>query len=457
MAGIGFEIRKILHRNRLSSTLVAYMYAGLIGSGPLLLSVAAVQVISLFVLAVAPGDATVVQFQVSLTYLIDFSLVTTGGLQLLFTRYVADQLYQNRQEHVLPSYHAVQMAVTAVNGTLGAVLAVTLFADCDGLYRVLMVAGFVILSNLWCGIALLSGIRQYRAIIGLFALGYGSTVLLAYSGFPRLGLNGLIASFVAGHGLLYLGLNGLIQKSFHSDQFVSGRVFQRQFNQPSLALLGFLLYVGNWIDKLLFRYHPATGQPVIGPLHASYLYDFPIFLAYLTILPGMAVFLLRIETDFVEHCSAFYKAINQGATLGQISAHRNQMVRSIRSGLYEVLKIQSLIILLVFAFGAHWMTALGISAEHFSLLRIDAVAASLQLLFLLTVNVLLYLDQRWVVIRLMVAFIVLNFTLTSLTLFFGPQAYGFGLTATSLLLVLLALLELNRKLEWLEFDTYMFQ
>lgn len=457
MAGIGFEIRKILQRNTLSSALAAYTYAGLIGSGPLLLSVAAVQIISLLVLAVAPGEATVVQFQVSLTYLIDFSLITTGGLQLLFTRYVADRLYQNQQEQILPSYHAVQLAVTAVNGTLGTVLAVTLFQECDGLYRLLMVMGFVILSNLWCGIALLSGIRQYRAIIGLFALGYGSTVLLAWWSFPRLGLDGLVASFVAGHGLLYLGLNGLIRKSFHSDQFISGRVFQRQFNQPSLALLGFLLYLGNWMDKLLFRYHPATGQPVIGPLHASYLYDFPIFLAYLTVLPGMAVFLLRIETDFVEHCSAFYKAINQGAALGEISAHRNQMVSSIRSGLYEVLKIQFLIILLVFEFGADGMRALGISAEHFPLLRIDAVAASLQLLFLLIVNVLLYLDQRWVVIRLMVVFILLNGTLTALSLAFGPQAYGFGLTATSLILVVMALLELHQKLERLEFDTYMFQ
>ena len=39
MAGIGFEIRKILKKNTLLSVFEAYSYAGLIGSGPWLLSI----------------------------------------------------------------------------------------------------------------------------------------------------------------------------------------------------------------------------------------------------------------------------------------------------------------------------------------------------------------------------------------------------------------------------------
>ena len=41
MAGIGFEIRKILKKNTLLSVFEAYGYAGLIGSGPWLLSIIA--------------------------------------------------------------------------------------------------------------------------------------------------------------------------------------------------------------------------------------------------------------------------------------------------------------------------------------------------------------------------------------------------------------------------------
>ena len=39
MAGIGFEIRKIIRRDNLSATLHAYSYAGVISSGPWVLSI----------------------------------------------------------------------------------------------------------------------------------------------------------------------------------------------------------------------------------------------------------------------------------------------------------------------------------------------------------------------------------------------------------------------------------
>ena len=48
---------------------------------------------------------------------------------------------------------------------------------------------------------------------------------------------------------------------------------------------------------------------------------FQYFLAYLSIIPGMAVFLLRMETDFVEQYRKFYAAINEGAPFKADSAN----------------------------------------------------------------------------------------------------------------------------------------
>ena len=45
MAGIGFELRKILSRDTYTATLHAYVYAGLISSGPWVLSIISVSVI----------------------------------------------------------------------------------------------------------------------------------------------------------------------------------------------------------------------------------------------------------------------------------------------------------------------------------------------------------------------------------------------------------------------------
>lgn len=75
-------------------------------------------------------------------------------------------------------------------------------------------------------------------------------------------------------------------------------------------LTGLFYNLGIWVDKFIFWLHPVTGSTVIGPLRASLVYDLPVFLAYLAIIPGMAVFLVRMETDFVEYGSTmrFVKA-----------------------------------------------------------------------------------------------------------------------------------------------------
>ncbi len=94
MAGIGFELRKLLRKDTLSGLLQAYAFAGIIGSGPWILSIVGILAIGLLSHAVVVPSFLVTQFQTSVTYLITISLVLTGGLQLAFTRFVSDRLFE---------------------------------------------------------------------------------------------------------------------------------------------------------------------------------------------------------------------------------------------------------------------------------------------------------------------------------------------------------------------------
>jgi uncharacterized membrane protein len=47
MAGIGFELRKLLKRDSLLGLMQAYTYAGIIGSGPWVLSIVGILIIGL--------------------------------------------------------------------------------------------------------------------------------------------------------------------------------------------------------------------------------------------------------------------------------------------------------------------------------------------------------------------------------------------------------------------------
>ena len=118
MAGIGFELRKLLRKESYLGLFQAYAYAGVISSGPWILSIIGVQLIGLFSLSVVIPQIAVQQFQVSVTYLLAFSLILTGPLQLAFTRYVADRLFEKRDDMIVPNFMGAQLITALVSGLL---------------------------------------------------------------------------------------------------------------------------------------------------------------------------------------------------------------------------------------------------------------------------------------------------------------------------------------------------
>jgi len=171
----------------------------------------------------------------------------------------------------------------------------------------------------------------------------------------------------------------------------------------------------------------------------------------------MAIFLMRLETDFVEYYNAFYEAVREGASLQRIESVRNAMVDSLRTGLFEIVKIQAMAALMLFAAGAALLTWLKISTLYLPLLYIDVIAASLQVLFMGIINVFFYLDKRREVLCMVGALVVLNISLTAVTLSSTPIYYGYGFALALLIVVLVSAYILDRRLNSLEFDTYMMQ
>ena len=454
MAGIGFELRKILRRETLTGVARAYAYAGLISSGPLILSIFGILMIGVLSLASVIPKFAIVEFQVSVTYIIALSLILTGPLQLSFTRFISDRLFEKRADLVLSNYNGVVLVSTIASGLLGFVAMAVAFRAEPLVYRLLMIAGFVVVSNIWIAVIFLSSVKQYRQILFVFLIGYACTVAFALL-LNGHGLVGLLGGFVAGHLVLLGGLSGLIYRDYQSTRFISFEVFQKRFAYPSLALVGLLFNLGVWLDKFMFWYAPGTGSKVIGPLHASVIYDIPVFIAYVCVMPGMATFLVRIEADFVEYYDAFFDAVRNGATLRHINDMRDMMVGSVRTGLYEIIKVQAIVLLLIVAFGQRLLEALHISALYMPLLIVDVVSASLQVLLLGLLNVFFYLDGRRIVLKLTAAFVVLNGLFTGITLWLGPDSYGYGFALALLVVVIAAVTVLDRKFASLEYETYM--
>jgi polysaccharide biosynthesis protein PelG len=455
LAGIGFELRRLLRRDSLWGLLRAYGYAGLISSGPWVLSILGVMGIGLASLGRVPALA-IRQFLVSVTYLMASSLVLTGLLQLLLTRFVADRLFEKREDAVLPNFFGA-LALTTAGAGLVAAATVGLFFGGVGLgYRALMVVGFVTLCDLWIVVVLLTGLKAYRAVLGSFLLGYAASVAGALALRGR-GLEGLLAGFVAGQVVLLFLLLVAVVRRYPAGACLVSFAFLGRRSFWSLVITGVFYNLGIWVDKFVFWANPVVSDPVIGPLRASLIYDIPIFLAYLSIVPGMAVFLVRVETDFADSYDAFYDAVRNGQSLLSIQRLKGGLSRAARRGVGDIFKVQGIALLILLLVGPRFLAFIGISPLYLHLFYIDLLGVGTQVLMLAVFNVLFYLDQRRGVLVLSSLFAACNLLLTILTQRLGPAYYGYGFALATAIASLLGLTFISRKLERLECDTFMRQ
>ena len=456
MAGIGYELRKLLQRDSLLALIRAYAYAGLISSGPWVLSILGMLAIGVLSFSIDRPDVLITRFQVTVTNLICYSLILTGFFQLSFTRFVADRLFEKKDDIVVANYQGVLIVVIALAGSLALLAGIFLFQNETILYRLLLISSFVVLCMIWIATVFLSGIKQYLAIVFLYLIGYSTSVLLTLA-LRSMGTEGLLFGFLIGQIVLFLAMHGIIIRNFPTSLGVSFDAMSKKMRYPALMWIGFLYNLGAWADKIIFWYWPPTSVPIIGPLRASVIYDLPVFMAYLAIIPGMAIFLVRIETDFVDHYNGFYSAVRSGGSLQTIENHRNGMVETVRLGLFEIAKIQTIASLLLFVIGEPLLRVLQISQLYLPLLYVQVIAAGFQVLFLSILTVYFYLDKRSTVLILCAVFVVLNVALTAASVALGPTYYGYGFALALLIIVVIGLFTLEKHLSRLEYSTFMLQ
>ena len=104
MAGIGFELKKLFRRKGLFASLRAYGYAGIICTGPMLLGVALQLGILLLCGWVGAERAQQDLLVCMITYTLLFSLTVTSFFSMPVTRYLADMLYEEQEQAILPSF-----------------------------------------------------------------------------------------------------------------------------------------------------------------------------------------------------------------------------------------------------------------------------------------------------------------------------------------------------------------
>jgi len=255
MAGIGFELRKYLNDDSFSGTLKAYGFAGLISAGPWVLSILGVMLIGIVAISQKVGGQHVEQFTTSVTWIMGTSLILSGVLQLVFTRYIADRLFEGKANIINPNLLGAMLLTTLVSGLIGAAILLTLFNESMS-YELLMLGNFVTLNNVWIVVIFVAGLKKFKLVLYSFFAGYATTVCLSIMLMPY-GLNGLLMGLLIGHSVLLFSMLAVVIPEHPVTDTVSYNFLRRKQIFPSLIFIGLFYNLGIWVDKFMFWTFPG--------------------------------------------------------------------------------------------------------------------------------------------------------------------------------------------------------
>jgi uncharacterized membrane protein len=278
---------------------------------------------------------------------------------------------------------------------------------------------------------------------------------LAFGACRMLGPDATVMGFAVGHALLLALLLRCLHREFgaggHSRNSGAWDFARYMVKFPKLVLCGLFYNLGIWADKLMFWWLAPEGshEQIAGALWAAPMYDTAIYLSLLSIVPGMAVFFLKLETEFADRYQAFFDAIQNRGSLADIRVAKTELVEVLRTGLGQLFKVQLFTTALIVAFAKPIAEAFGIGAIQTGIFQITLFGAFLLVCFLSMLTALFYFDDQSGALVASAVFAFANAGLGILSLK-DERTYGLGFVLAAGLAMIIVANRLNKRVARLE-------
>lgn len=439
MAGIGFELRKLSKQDTLSSVVAAAGHAAVIAAGPWIFTILSLAIITFTTGSVA-GPDLLASFRVIIIYAFALSLVLSAPVTIVVTRLVADALWSRKPEEVRPLLFT-GFAVALVFVSLGVAGLIAYFRPSAPIALALAAASLVV-GLIWVVLSFCGAVRDYHGVtfsfLGGLLVSVVASVSAAILGYAAAGM---ALGFLVGLIVTFFGLTWRVLVTFPQPvrNPLAGLQAMRRglVTYWRLALGALAGTAAVWIDKWIFWFSPSGERLGAGLLHAP-LYDSAMFIASLGIIPALAAFVLRLETDFFDRYQKYYATIASHGTLAQIEGARVRLAAYTLDNLTLITVAQIGICAVLALMAPLIIDALNLQFRQIAILRFGALGAVFQFIFIACSAMLLFFDRRRLYLILQLTFLALMGGATLVTVWLGEEFYGSGYFVACLVGALIA-------------------
>ncbi len=453
MAGIGFRLQKLITGESYTDVLKAYVFSSVIAAGPMVVVMITLALIKRMAQHYMGLDGEA-QFMSLVIYVYAFSMVLTAPFYFVVTRYLADQYYLGDLQCFTPTYFGTISIVIVINLIIVCPLVMRLpISPATALWEIIL---FISVSCIWIAMLFLSAARSYMWIVIAYAVGCVAGVFFSIILGRHYGLSGFVGGFAAGQFLTWVVLSMRIVLEF-GYRLAYHFAFLRYFRKyPMMLAVGILYYVGIWVDKFVF-WSSSHALIVLNHIRVTPDYDTPLFVAYLTVVPSLAFFLIEMETSFAVVYHAYYSSVVKHSPLGAIRTLEQQMADTLSSQFQRFAIFQGIISGICILIAPQIGELFGLNSGQLGVFRIGILGAFMQMACIMIINLLFYFDAQREVVLLTLLFAVCNAVFAYITIQIGLPAFGFGYTITSFVTLVAGFFILDRRLRSLGYWTFMRQ
>jgi polysaccharide biosynthesis protein PelG len=343
MAGIGFELKKVVERGGIGAFLKAALSGTMIVAGPWIISIFSIYVIRRLVFFLNPAEHQT--FIGVIVYSYAISLVVFGGMHFVFTRLLADLIFKKKERTSSSLLIYFLVMVTLAAAVIGGLLGFFFSARVDNrlFFSVAVAFFFIVINLIWILMLFVSLLRWYGKIFAVYVAGMITGIGLMFVLSRPYGLAGGIAGFAAGHFGIALGLFVLSLKEYPPGPFGLGKKFILPYLKKyrHLFFTGQLYNLAIWIDKIIFWVFAGTS--IGGTVFRLYEpYDVSVYLSNLTMVPGLVFFVISVEPQVFVAVRKFLISLRMG-TLRDIQRRKYRMLRDTRNQILSQVLFQGVV------------------------------------------------------------------------------------------------------------------
>lgn len=397
MAGIGFQLQKIFRKKSIASTIEGIGYSTMISIGPMLLIIGTLLLIFNIVDYTSLPYTERDLMASTILYAFIFSLMFTSPFNSVLSRYVADKIFEERFEDILPCFYTGLVLNMIV--VTGFALPFYLWEIYVGQVSLVFVFGsycmYASLAIIFYSMLYLSATKDYKIISIYFLTGMILAVLLvAIMVFLfKLPIPGSVIYGMAGGFLVTASLEfSYLRKYFYeaSDNYTGVFQYFKRFYKIFFSNMFYTL--GLFIHNFVFWF--SELKHVTAKTYVSALpYDMASCLAMFTSISVTVIFIVQIETNFSNYYREYTESVI-GGTYKLIEKAKNRMFRMLGQQIINIVQTQFIISMIIFLLVIIFLPKFGMGGKTMTLY--PTLAAAYFIIFIMYCNVifLYYFDDE---------------------------------------------------------------